>query len=177
MIQLPTDTHWRTFADAGVQAYQQGDYVEAEELLLAAEEEGQKLGETSAYYATGLNDLGLCLMDQRKLDEARSRFEKALAIRRKLSGNESPDVADVCDNLGVLSLREGKFQEAEASLSKALLIREKNLGAENQQVATSLTHLGQLYIAEKKPQEAEPQFKRAMADQVAGARRQQRRRC
>jgi len=48
---------WREYNTAGIKAYQQGDYVDAERLLSAALEEAEEFGVEDLRFATSLNNL------------------------------------------------------------------------------------------------------------------------
>ena len=55
-------------------------------------------------------------------------FEESLAIRKKMLGEEHPDVADSLNNLASLYKNQGKYDEAEKMYNEALAIRKKMLG-------------------------------------------------
>ena len=66
---------------------------------------------------------------------------EALAMRRKLLGNEHPDVALSLDNLADVLQAQGKLAEAETMYREALAMRRKLLGNEHPDVAISLINL------------------------------------
>ena len=83
--------------------------------------------------------------DQSKLDEAKPFMEQALAIDKKVHGNEHPDVACDLNNLAVL-LEEGfgNYEESYKLKKESLAIRKKVFGDEHPSVAESLNNLAQL---------------------------------
>jgi len=66
---------------------------------------------------------------------------EALAIRRRLFGNEHPDVATSLNNLANLDRHYGRLSEAEARAREALGIRRRLFGDEHWEVADSLRNL------------------------------------
>ena len=91
-----------------------------------------------------LNNLGELLQDQGKLDEAAPYYEQALAIDKKVYGEEHPDVATGLNNLASLLYGQGKLDEAAPYVEQSLAIWKKVHGEEHPQVATGLNNLGQL---------------------------------
>src|SRR5690606_35941945 len=57
-------------------------------------------GAPNAEAATVANELGVALLDIGRLDEAKHALERALAIRTKVVGAESPEVAETLVDLG-----------------------------------------------------------------------------
>jgi Flp pilus assembly protein TadD len=69
------------------------------------------------------NNLGLALMDQKRLEEAMGQFSEALRIY--------PDHAEARNNLGIALLRMGRHKEAVRHLSEALRIQPDMPDAHN----------------------------------------------
>ena len=84
---------WQSHMDAGDQAYQQGNYTEAEKQLVAAVKEAEGLGPQDPRLATSLNNLGLVYDAQGRYAEAEPLYKRSLAIWEKALGPEHPDVA------------------------------------------------------------------------------------
>ncbi len=77
---------WETYAAAGVKAYQQGNYPEAEKYLAAAVKEAEGFGPQDPRLATSLNNLAGLYHAQGKYAEAEPLHKRALAIREKALG-------------------------------------------------------------------------------------------
>jgi len=69
--------------------------------------------------------LGTALEGERRLDEARSSFEKAASIREQLFGGGDPLTAEAWSNLGLVYRNEAKPKRAEAFYRAALAVLEK----------------------------------------------------
>ncbi|MCH7633940.1 MAG: CHAT domain-containing protein [Proteobacteria bacterium] len=154
---------WQSHMVAGVQAYQQGNYPEAEKQFTAAVKEAEHFGPEDPRLATSLNNLALLYYIQGKYAEAEPLHKRALAIYEKTLGPEHPDVAAPLHSLAGLYYEQGKYAEAEPLYKRALAIREKALGPEHPDVAGSLNDLAGLYQAQGRYAEAEPRYKRALA--------------
>ena len=94
----------------------EGDTVsleEAERLAVGNTQLLQRIAEARQNRPNSLQAEARALASQGKLAEAETRYREALAMQRKLLGNEHPDVANSRDDLVELLLRERKFDEAE----------------------------------------------------------------
>ncbi len=65
-------------------------------------------------------------------------------MRKKLLGEEHPDVANSLNNLGNLYKNQKRYEEAEPLYLKAIEFYKKLLGKERTHVANSLNNLGNL---------------------------------
>ena len=90
---------WETYNDAGIEAYEQGRYAEAEKLWLAALKEAEKFGPQAPRLATSLNNLALLYDTQGKYAEAEPLYKRALEIDEKALGPDHPSVAVSLNNL------------------------------------------------------------------------------
>ena len=129
---------WENNNAAGLKAFQQGHYAEAEKLYLAALKNAEVFGPQDPRTADTLNNLAELYNDQGKYVEAEPLYKSALAIREKALGPEHPSVAKSLNNLAVLYDIQGKYAEAEPRYKRALVINEKALGPEHPDVATGL---------------------------------------
>lgn len=96
--------------------------------------------------AAALNDQGVALMRQGRLEEAQAAWQQALRQE------ESPEVHN---NLGYLQAARGKWEEAQASYRRALTLRP--------QYAECLCNLGIACFHLHRPQEAVRSFQAALA--------------
>ena len=93
----------------------------------------------------------------------RSRsIRQALAIRKKVLGEEHPDTAASLNNLGGLYRSMGDYAKAEPLYSRALEIRKKVFGEKHPQTAQSINNLAALYDATGDYAKAEPLFRQAL---------------
>ena len=95
--------------------------------------------------AERLNQQVIELYKQGKYNEAITLAEQALAIRKKVLGNNHPDTATSLDNLAALYQSQGRYTEAEPLYKQALAIRKQQLGDNHPDTATSLNNLAFLY--------------------------------
>ena len=157
------ETSWEKYNGAGMEAYAQGRYAEAEKHWKAALKKAEKFGPNDSRLATSLNNLALLYQAQGNYTEAELLFKRSLAISEKALGPEHPAVATNLNNLAGLYDAQGKYAQAEPLFRRALAIFEKALGPEHPAVATSLNNLGMLYGAQSDYAKAEPLNKRALA--------------
>jgi Flp pilus assembly protein TadD/regulator of replication initiation timing len=103
------------------------------------------------------------LYQQGKYNEAIPLAEKALAIFKKVLGDNHPDTATSLNNLAALYQSQGRYSEAEPLYQQALAIRKKQLGDNHPDTATSLNNLAGLYRSQGRYAEAEPLYQQALA--------------
>ena len=115
---------WESYRDAGIEAFLQGDYAEAEKQFAAAIEAAEGFGPEDPRLAESLNGLGEVNRAQGKFDDAERAHKRALAIREKAQGPGHPDVAQSLNNLAVVYQAQGKTAEVESLRKRALAIEE-----------------------------------------------------
>jgi CHAT domain-containing protein/Tfp pilus assembly protein PilF len=113
--------------------------------------------------AKRLNQQAVELYQQGKYNEAIPLAEKALAIFKKVLGDNHPDTATSLNNLALLYKSQGRYSEAEPLLKQALAIRKAQLGDNHPDTARSLNNLALLYKSQGRYAEAEPLLKQALA--------------
>ncbi len=113
---------WDRYMDAAGQAYEQGDYDEAEKQLLRALKEAENFGEKDLRLATSLGNLGKVYHLQGKYAEAEPLYQRSLAIGEKTLGPEHPQVAMSLNNLAGLYRAQGQHAEAEPLYQRAFAI-------------------------------------------------------
>ena len=106
--------------------------------------------------------VGYYLNQQGRYREAEPYYQQSLEMRRKLLGNEHPDVATSLNNLAGLYDSQGKYEEAEPYYQQSLAMMRKLLGNEHPHVATSLNNLAGLYKSQGKYEEAEPYYQQSL---------------
>jgi eukaryotic-like serine/threonine-protein kinase len=88
-------------------------------------------------------------------EAAEKMHRAALAINRKQSGAESPEIAASLNDLGLALFEEGNLAEAENAYQEALSIRRRLFGSENADLAVSLNGLAVVYRHQRKLPESE----------------------
>ena len=96
-------------------------------------------------------------------DRAQPLLEKSLELRRRVFGEEHPEVAESQEALGVLAQILGDLDRAEALHRQALATRRKLLGPDDPAVAMTLNSLASDLHAKAKYDEAEPLYREALA--------------
>ena len=114
---------WKTSTAAGLEAYQQARYAEAEKAWLLALKEAKNFGQEDPRLAASLNNLGALYFIQGKYAEAEPLYQRTLAIWEKALGPEHPRVATSVNNLARLYESEGKYAEAEPLYQRARRVR------------------------------------------------------
>ncbi len=77
--------------------------------------------------AATLHNLAAVLVERGRHREAERYYRRALAIQRRLLGNDSPDVALTANNLGRLLATLGRREEAIALLREAVAVLQARL--------------------------------------------------
>jgi len=88
-----------------------------------------------------LNDLGIVLRLQGKLDEALERYGRSLELRRQALGDDHPLVGDSHNNIGNTLADLGRGNEALAAYDQALRTYQRTLGDDHPSVAVALINL------------------------------------
>ncbi len=157
------EARWEKANAAGMEAYQQARYAEAERHFKAALKEAEDFGPDDERLATSLNYLAALYRTQGKYAAAKPLYQRSLAIREKALGPEHPDVALSLNNLAALYYAQGNYAQAEPLYQRALTIREKALGPEAPDVAQSLENYAALLRETRRDAEAEKLEARAQA--------------
>jgi tetratricopeptide (TPR) repeat protein len=100
---------------------------------------------------------------QGRYAEAQPLLEKALAMRRKVLGEDHPDTATSYNNLAYDLDAQGKYAEAQPLFEKALAINKKALGESHPDTAAFYNNLASNLRAQGKSAEAQPLHEKALA--------------
>ena len=146
---------WQGHMDAGVQAYLQQDYPEAEKQFTAAAKEAEQLGPQDPRLATTLNSLAETHRAQGRFEEAETFHKRALSIREKALGPGHAATAQSLNNLAAIYKAQRRYAEAIPLLKRALEINEKLLGRDHPDLAPDLKSLAELYRLQGRDSEAE----------------------
>ena len=113
--------------------------------------------------ARDLNYLALLYGQMRCYEQAEPLYRQALALRKRLLGDNHPDVATSLHNLANLYRNQGRYNEAEPLYLQVLELDKRLLGDNHPDVATNLNNLAALYHAQRRYEEAEPLLLQALA--------------
>lgn len=83
------DTLWNSYTEAGTNAYQQGRYAEAEQMLVAALREAEGFGPQDLRVAIGCNNLAELYRAQGRYTEAERLYGRALTIFERTQGSSA----------------------------------------------------------------------------------------
>jgi serine/threonine protein kinase/Tfp pilus assembly protein PilF len=114
--------------------------------------------------ANGVNNLGLILSAEERLDDAAALCQQALDMRRKIPGDDL-EMAASLDDLALVLRKQKQLSRADALAREALAIRRKILGDDHPAVAASLNDLGMVLQDEKQWAEADKDYHDALAIQ------------
>lgn len=146
---------WAAHNADGIAAAAGGDWAVAEAAfraaldVLATAEAGaappaDRLADDDARIAVVAGNLAVVLLERGETAEARTLFERALAIRRALFGARDPAIAESLNNLAELERRTGNLARARTLHEAALGVRREVLDEGHPDIAESLNNLGVL---------------------------------
>jgi tetratricopeptide (TPR) repeat protein len=153
----------------GIMYMLQGRLAEAEELLLSALAEPEKLHGREDMTTIGvlnqlsvLNGLGALYLKQGKMAEAEETILKALAGLEQTRGSEHVQTLGTKYYLGRCYMDQGKMAGAEAMFLQALTGFEKVCGQEHESTLFTVRLLAELYARQEKMTKAVEMYKRAI---------------
>ena len=100
---------WEKYQRAGVQAYKQGLYAEAEQQLTAALEEAERLGLPDQRLTVPLTTLALVYSAQNQPEKAEPLYQRLLILRETALGPDHLEVAACLDNLAEVYEAQGQY--------------------------------------------------------------------
>ena len=136
-----------------------GAYTQAEakwkEAIALAQKDSNKLN-----LAESLNQMTHLFLKQRRLDEARSSLQAALAIREKELGKDNPKTAETLGNLALVEHKSGHDGDAERLYKEVIEIKRKSNNTNS--LAITLTNLANLYGELRRIEEARKLYLEAL---------------
>ncbi len=136
-------------------------YEDALAIALAAEVSVVRAGDHAQTRAQLLNDLGIVLRLQGKLDEALDHFRRSRKLRRQVLGDDHPLVGDSHNNIGNTLADLGRTSEARDAYQLSLETFRRTLGDDHPSVAVALINLAQSCAELRDFAAAWPAFDRA----------------
>ena len=116
-----------------------------------------------SYAANAHSLMGQVLFQMGKFEEAKSHYEKSLALKLQLLGSEHCDVASSYNNLAIVLRDQGDLKEAKEYHERALAIMQQTLGPQHPDVATSYNNLGTVLSYQGDLKQAKEYHERALA--------------
>lgn len=133
---------WTQKENEAESSFLSGAYTEAEakwkEAIANAQKDSNKLN-----LAESLNQMTHLFLKQKRLDEARSSLQAALAIREKELGKDNAKTAETLGNLALVEHKSGHDADAERLYKEVIEIKRKSNNSNS--LAITLTNLANLY--------------------------------
>src|SRR5271163_3084219 len=155
---------WKKRVDEGNAAYEDRRYSKAEirfsEALKQAESwpKGvpvEQERELESCLSKSLNNLAALYHSQGKHALAEKMYMQSLDIKKRLLGEEHPEVALNLQNLAACYCAKRKYAEAEVLFKRSLEIREKIIGTDHPDLITTLKNYAVLLRKLEREKEAE----------------------
>jgi len=146
-----------TYRELGL--FEQMDKMSADLLRITRATAGEESSET----AEALYWVGSSQFLAGNYAQAETTLQQALAMQRRLLGNEHLSVAITLSHLASVFRDLGKLPQAETASREALAITRKVAGNEHPEVITALNNLGNVLHAQNKLTEAETVHRDALA--------------
>ncbi len=116
---------WEALNAAGLEAYQRGDYAEAEKQWGAALKAAEEFGSKDPRLATSLNNLAGLYHAQGRDADAEPLYERALEIMEKTLGSAHPNMAILLENMADFYKQIGRMDDAKRLEERAKGIRSR----------------------------------------------------
>lgn len=157
-----TRTKWEESNEAGLDAFQRGDLIAAEQHFGRAIEEAERADPSGLSVAKSLNNLAETYRAQHRYAEAEGVYRHALAVKEQALGAKHPEVAISLSNLAGLRYVLGDFASAERLFKRALAILEATLGPDHLEAAKVLGNLAAVSYMQGRCVEAEALYRSAL---------------
>ncbi len=130
----------------------QGERLTAKEILdQGAERISRELADQPDVQAAVMDAIGEVDRSLGRYDAAQPLLERSLALRRRIHGPQSLEVAESLDHLSKLAADRLHLDAAEKLLRQSLAMRRRLLGDGDVEVATTLNQLGELLLQKGAP--------------------------
>lgn len=144
--------------------HSRGERLTAREILdQGADRVSRELADQPDVRAAVMDAIGEVSLGLGRNGQAAPMLEGALALRRRVLGPKSLDVAQSLRHLAALRVEQSDFADAEKLLRQALAIERRRLGDADVQVAGTLNELGQAIARKGDFRGAEPLHRQALA--------------
>jgi len=149
----------------GVLLARQGRYAEAQKTLREALTRQQALyGAVHPDVARTLKDLAQAVEDGGDLNAALPLMQSAVAMQRRLRGNEPhPDLAEAINDLALLHQLRGDYDESEKFYLESMAMKRRLYGDKHPEIANALENLASALQDKGDLARAEPLYRQALA--------------
>ena len=154
---------WKTYNEAGLQAYKQSRLAEAEKFFSSAVKAATAVEYGGTRHAVSLLNLATIYETQGRYNDAERAYTESIRMLEKKVKEDDPLVARAFNNLGELYRKQGRYIEAEPLLQGALEKKTKALGPDHPDVVPTLSNLAALFASQGRYTQAEPLYQRALA--------------
>jgi Tfp pilus assembly protein PilF len=113
-----------------------------------------------------INNVGVALLGQGKLEEAETMLCQAMEGQMKTFGPEHAETLICINNVGDSLHDQRKFDEAETMFRQAMKGRMKTLGPKHADTLRSINSVGRALLGQEKFEEAETMYRQAMEDRI-----------
>jgi tetratricopeptide (TPR) repeat protein len=145
-----------------VLAYDESKFTEGDELARWAEAAVARTGDERLVAALENAHATLALAQGRN-EEAMTRYQHTLAIRRKLPGTPPLYVASVISNIGNIYFKTSRLDEAIGAYQEALALKLRTVGKDHPSVAATLNNLANAEGEQRRFTEALDHYRQALA--------------
>lgn len=139
------------------------NYDRAEELYRRSIANLEQQPDSEESLAYPVANLATVLHDQERYEEAEPLHLRALALRRRVHGEQHPDVALSYNDVGWFYYLTGDYDRAEEFHLQALELERELYDPEHPTIALSLNNLGLVDLARSNLDRAEERFNEALA--------------
>jgi tetratricopeptide (TPR) repeat protein len=161
--QTPAESSWEQRIIIADQLIHQGNHAEAEEILLKAVAEADRVPPRGLRLATALHNLGYCYQDLGRAAKAEKLYLRAARIWEQ-AGSDCLIHLIICwNNLATLYMEAEQYGKAESLLRGPLTDRVEGLAPNHLQRGHFASILGQVYYTQGNYAEAEPLLRQALA--------------
>lgn len=138
----PAPVRARFIDDLGLTLYSLGRFDEARDLLERALAIRERHRPSSAELAESYNNVALLNATLDRNAQAREQYDRAIALRREVLGEDHPTTSFSLTNLATLLVQTGQAEEALPAFREALAIRRNAFGPQHPAVGSVLYQLG-----------------------------------
>lgn len=139
-----------------------GKYDQAGQMLARASAPQFRNAEAPTEQADILVELANVDFYQGHYDQSAVLNNEALAIDKRMLGEQHPAIAQIYNNLGAIEMNRGNYSSSEAHYRRALAITEAWYGTKHPETAANLTALAQPLTGEHRDAEAQDLLEQAL---------------